>query len=39
MYLVRFWLIWNPEQWIQSALDLSDKFLGLITLYLVRVAA
>ena len=38
MYLVLFWLIWNPERWIQFALALSDKFLGLITLYLVRYA-
>lgn len=35
MYLELCWSIWSPEQWIQYALDLSDKFLDLTTLFLV----
>ena len=35
MYLELCWSIWSPEQWIQYAPDLSDKFLDLTTLFLV----
>ena len=35
MYLELCWSIWSPEQRIQYAPDLSDKFLDLTTLFLV----